>query len=141
MPQSRWSTPGALSSNIASTVLDSLANAATSAFMNYDNSIARDLYASVRIELGSIDPTDGGSITLRAFIAQGAEEPDATGSVGGGESYTQMLDVTSSAKTVIIPMIRLYPFPMRFQITNASGVTLAASGNECYIQPYNEQVV
>jgi hypothetical protein len=37
-------------------------------------------------------------------------------------------------------MVRLYPFPCRLQIVNNAGVSTAASGNELYVRPYNEDV-
>jgi len=37
-------------------------------------------------------------------------------------------------------MVRLYPFSLRFQIVNGAGVSFAASGNELYVTPYNEDV-
>jgi hypothetical protein len=37
-------------------------------------------------------------------------------------------------------MVRLYPFSMRFSIINNLGVTTAASGNELYVTPWNEDV-
>jgi hypothetical protein len=40
----------------------------------------------------------------------------------------------------MIPMVRLYPFSMRISVRNNSGVAFAASGNELYVRPYNEDV-
>jgi hypothetical protein len=37
-------------------------------------------------------------------------------------------------------MVRLYPYAMRFSLVNNAGVTLAASGNELYVRPWNEDV-
>src|SRR3954462_4793559 len=102
MSTAKWATPSAAGSNIASTTLDSLANGSTSAFVTHDNSSNLDLYGSILINLGSLTPGTGGSITLRVFSAQSADVPDATGSIGGGDTYTQMLTTSTGAKVVVI---------------------------------------
>ena len=140
MATAKWATPSAVGSNIASTTLDGLANGSTSSFVTHDNSSNLDLYASVRIDLGSITPATGGSITLRVFSAQGATAPDATGGVGGGDAYTQPLTTSAGAKVAIFPMVRLYPESLRLCVTNNAGVSLAASSNALYVRPYNESV-
>jgi hypothetical protein len=140
MATAKYATPSAQGSNIASTTLDSLANAGTSTFVTHDNSSNLDLYASVLVNLGSITPTTGGSITLRVFSAQSSDAPDATGSVGGGDAYTQPLTTSASAKVVVFPMVRLYPESLRLCITNNSGVTLAGSSNSIKVRPYCESV-
>lgn len=140
MATAKWSLPGAISSDIAGTSLNSLANGSTSAFVTYDNSGNLDLYASVRINLGSITPSTGGSITLRVFAAQDTTAPDNNGSVGGGDAYTVPLTTGASAKVVVIPMIRLYPESMRLCVTNNAGVSLASGSNNLYVRPFNESV-
>jgi hypothetical protein len=136
----KWATPSAVGSNIASTTLDSLANAGTSTFVEHDNSSNLDLYASVELDLGSITPTTGGSVTLRVFVSHGTSDPDATGSVGGGDAYTEPLTTSTGAKKVIFRMVRLYPSPCQLCVTNNSGVTLAGSSNTLKVRPYNESV-
>jgi hypothetical protein len=140
MATAKWATPGSVSSNLASTTLNSLANGSTSAFVTYDNSSALDLYAAVRITLGSFTPTTGGSITVRVYSVVDSTTPDDIGAVGGGETYTVPLTTSASAKNITIPMIRLYPHSMRIQITNNSGAALAASGHTLTVQPFNESV-
>lgn len=140
MATAKWATPSAQGANIAGTTLDSLANGSTSAFVTHDNSANLDLYGSILINLGSVTPGTGGSITLRVFSAQSADVPDATGSIGGGDTYTQMLTTSTGAKVVVIPMIRLYPESMRLCVTNNAGVALAASGNSIKVRPFNESV-
>jgi hypothetical protein len=142
MATAKWSTPSAQSADIASTTLNSLANTATSAFVTYDNSTNLDLYCNVEVDLGSITPATGGSITLCVFSTAnaGGSVPDATASVGGGDRYTAPLTSGASAKQVIFPMVRLYPFSLRMCIINNSGVALNASGNGIRVQPYNESV-
>src|SRR5215218_2826395 len=122
MATAKWATPSAVGSNILSTTADSLANGSTSAFVEHDNSTNLDLYASVELDLGSLTPTTGASITLRNFCSHGTSDPDNTGSVGGGDAYTQTLTTTTGAKKVIFPMVRLYPSPNQFCLTNNAGV-------------------
>lgn len=140
MATAKWATPSARGSNIAGTTLNSLGNGSTSAFITHDNSTNIDLYATVTVKLGSITPSTGGSITLRVYATDGTDTPDDTGSVGGGDAYTEPLTTSTGAKVAVFRMVRLYPFSMRLQVTNNSGATLASSGNEIYVRPYNESV-
>jgi hypothetical protein len=133
-----WATPEARSSNLAGTALNSLATGTASSLISYDNSTARNLYAAVTIKLGSITPATGGSVTLRVYAGDGTDVPDANG--GAFDSYVAALASGASAKVVTIPLVRLYPFPLRLQFVNSAGVTTAASGNELYVRPYNEDV-
>ncbi len=142
MATAKWATPSAQGSNIASTTLDSLANGSASSFITYDNSTNLDLYANVEIDLGSLTPATGGSITLCVFSTAGSgpSVPDNTATVGGGDRYTVPLTTSTGAKQVIIPMIRLYPRSMRLCVVNNAGVALAASGNALAVQPFNEDI-
>lgn len=137
MSVAKWTTPSTRSSNILSTVANSLANAGESAVVTYDNSANKDLYASVTIKLGSITPAAGGSISLRVTVNDGTDTSDKA----GGDLYTATLLSGASAKVVIIPMVRLYPLSLRLSVINNSGVALAASANELYVRPYNEDIV
>ena len=138
MAVAKWASPGSRSSNLAGTALNSLANGSASSLIAYDNSTARDLYAAVAVKLGSITPTTGGSITLRVYSGDGTDTPDLNG--GAFDSYVSGLTTTASAKVVTFPMVRIYPFSLRLQIVNNAGVSTAASGNELYVRPYNEDV-
>ena len=136
MAVAKWSTPSTRSSNLAGTTLNSVANGSESARVTYDNSTTRDLYGFVTIKLGSITPATGGSITLRVTASDGTDLGDAV----GGDLYTMPLTTGASAKIVNVPLVRLYPFSLRFSVINNSGVTFNASGNEIYVTPYNEDV-
>lgn len=140
MATAKWATPNAQGANLASTTLDSLANAATSAFVTMDNS-GGDLYAFVELVLGSITPAAGGSVTLRVFSTTGSGPtvPDASGSVGGGEAYTIPLTTGAGIKTSVV-RIQLPPGSLRVCVTNNAGVSLAASGNSLKFQTFNESV-
>jgi hypothetical protein len=137
MAVAKWSTISARSSNLAGATLDSLANGSESTRVTYDNSTARDLYGFVTVKLGSITPSTGGSITLRVTATDGTDLGDAA---VNGDLYVMALTSGGSAKIVNIPLVRLYPFSLRFSIVNNSGVALAASGNEIYVTDFNEDV-
>ena len=136
MAVAKWSTPSTRSSNLAGTTLNSVANGSESSRVTYDNSTTRDLYGFVTIKLGSITPATGGSITLRVTASDGTDLGDAV----GGDLYTMPLTTGASAKIVNVPLVRLYPFSLRFSIINNAGVALAASGNEIYVRAFNEDV-
>lgn len=136
MAIAKWATPSARSSNFAGTTLNSVANASESSVVTYDNSTSRDLYGTVTIKLGSITPSAGGSIALRVTLNDGTDTADKI----GGDLYTIPLTSGASAKVANIPMVRLYPFSLRFSVVNNSGVTFAASANELYVRPWNEDV-
>jgi hypothetical protein len=138
MSVAKWATPGTRSGNLAGTTFNSLANGSAGSAISYDNSTARDLYAAVTVKLGSLTPSPGGSITLRVYAEDGTDTPDLNG--GAFDTYTAALAAEASAKVVTFPMVRLYPFPCRLQIVNNAGVSTAASGNELYVRPYNEDV-
>lgn len=139
MAKATWSAPGTVSGNLNSGgQADGLATGSTSAFLTtYANGTNLDLYASVAVSLASITPTAGGSITLRVFSGQGSTAPDNTASVGGGDAYTQVLTTSASAKTVVFPLVRLYPQNCYFALTNSAGVTLG-TGNTVVVQPFDE---
>ena len=132
----KWATLGTRSADLAGTALNSLANGPAPSFISYDNSSNRDLYAIVTVKLGSLSPLTGGSITLRVYSGDGTDAPDLNG--GAFDSYTAALTSGQGAKVVTFPMVRLYPFLCRLQIVNNAGNNTAASGNEFYVRPYNE---
>ena len=138
MAVAKWSTPSTRSTNLAGTTFDARANGTAGSAINFDNSGNKDLYGIVTVKLGSLTPLTGGSITLRVYSGDGTDMPDLNG--GSFDTYVEGLTTTVSAKVVIFKMIRVYPFPLMFQIVNNAGVSTAASGNELYIRTYNEDV-
>jgi hypothetical protein len=136
MAIAKWTAAGTRSSDFAGTTLNSLTNGSESAVVTYNNSGNTNLYGAVTLKLGSISPSTGGSVTLRVTMSDGTDTSDKA----GGDLYTSALLSGSTAKVVIWPMVRIYPFSLRFSIINNSGVTFAASGNEIYVTPYNEDV-
>jgi hypothetical protein len=136
MAVAKWATPSTRSSNLASTTLNSIANGAETGAISYDNSTNLDLYGSVTIKLGSITPATGGSITLRVTLNDGTDTADRI----GGDLYVVPLISGASAKVAVINMVRLYPYSMRLSVINNAGVAFAASGNELYVRPWNEDI-
>lgn len=137
MSIAKWSALSTRSSNLASTTLNSLANAGESSRVTYDNATNRNLYSFVTVKLGSITPSAGGTITLRVTATDGTDLGDAG---VGGDLYTVALAPGASAKVISFPMVRLYPCSLRFSVLNNAGVAFAASGNEIYATDYNEDV-
>jgi hypothetical protein len=136
MAVAKWSSNSGRSSNILSSAADSLANGSESTVVTYDNISLRNLYAAATIKLGSFNSTTGGSVSLRLTLNDGTD----TSNKVGGDVYVVPLVPGSAAKVNIIPMVRLYPFSIRFSLVNNAGATLPASGNELYMIPYNEDV-
>ena len=136
MAVAKWAAPSTRSSNLAGTTLNSLANAGESAVVTYDNSTNRDLYGTVTVRLGSITPAAGGSITVRITLNDGTDTADRI----GGDLYVVPLTSGTSAKVAVINMVRLYPYSMRISVINNAGVAFAATGNEIYVRPFNEDI-
>ena len=136
MAVAKWAAPSTRSANLAGTTLNSLANAGESTAVTYDNSANRDLYGLVTIKLGSITPATGGSVAVRVTLNDGTDTADRA----GGDLYVVPLVAGAGAKVAVLNMVRLYPYSMRFSLVNNAGVALAASGNELYVRPWNEDV-
>jgi hypothetical protein len=137
MAIAKWATPSARSANLAGTALNSIATGSETATITYDNSTNKDLYGTVTIKLGSITPATAGSISLRVTLNDGTDTADKI----GGDLYTVPLTSGASAKVAIINMVRLYPYSLRLSVVNNSGVSTAATGNEFYVRPWNEEVL
>jgi hypothetical protein len=131
----KYSAPSALSSNIITTELNSLANGSESALITYDNSTDKELYAAVTILLGSLAAVAGGSLNFHVYMSDGTNVADKS---GGGDVYPMPILSGTSAKVIIIPMVRLYPFSLRFSVTNNAGVSFASSNNGIYLRTYSE---
>lgn len=140
MATAKWATPSSRSSDLAGSVLNvtgGIATGSESGTITYDNSTNKNLYGLITIKLASIDPSAGGSITLRVQLSDGTDTADGK---FGGDLYTTLVKDDSSAKVIMINMVRLYPFSMRFSVINNLGVTISATGNNFYVTPWNEDV-
>ena len=139
MAIAKWETPGTRTS-IDTTTLNGITTGAESANITYTtNSTAYNLYAAITVKLGApaASTSSGGSISLRVTVNDGANTADAK---TGGDIYSAVVLPNSLAKVVIFPMVRIYPFSLRFSVINNTGQTFAGSGNEVLITPYNEDV-
>jgi hypothetical protein len=136
MPAIQYTTPRARSSNILSTVANSLANGSESSTVTYDNSTNKDPYSILTLKLGSITPSTGGSVSIRITINDGTDTSDKI----GGRIVQFPLTSGTSAKCDI-QEANLPPFSLRLSVINNSGVTLAASGNELYVRSWSEEAV
>lgn len=136
MPVAKWNTPSTRSANFLSTVANSLANGSESSTVTYDNSSNLDLYGLLTLKLGSITPSTGGSVSIRITYNDGTDTSDKI----GGDIYVLPLTSGASAKVNIV-RVQIPPYSLRLSVVNNSGVTLAASGNELYLRPWNEQSV
>ena len=136
----KWTGLGSENS-IGGTALNSLVNGSTSAkmvFANSDASTGRNLHARVTVELGSITPSAGGSITIRWYNTRaGVGDEDIT---AGLDSYTMPLSSGASTKRFIFPNVRIYNGDGGFVLVNNAGVQLAGTGNSFIVQTYNEDV-
>lgn len=135
MAIAKWAAPGTRTSIAGTTLNTGITTGSESGVMTYDNSTDKNLYGAVTLKLGSITPSSGGSVTLRVTVVD-VDQADKA----GGDLYLSALLSGTGLKIVIWPMVRIYPFSLRFSIINNSGVTLATSGNELYVRPYNEEV-
>lgn len=136
MAVATYQTPAARSSNILSTVANSLANGSESSVVTFDNTTAKALYGAVAIKLGAFSSTTGGSMSLRITVNDGTDTADKV----AGDVYPFAITPGSSAKVAILPRVVLYPFSLRFSIVNNGGATTAASGNELYVRTYGEDI-
>jgi len=136
MAVAKWASPLTRSSNFAGSTLNNLVANNESTAVTYDNSANRSLYGAVTVKLGSIATSLGASISLRITMSDGTDVADKI----AGDVYTAQVTNATSAKIVIFPMVRLYPFSLRFSIVNTAGANFAASGNEMYVTAYNEDV-
>ncbi len=132
----RWSPLQTRTGNLLGALADGLPNGAESNTLTYDNSVNCDLYAFVTVKLGSIASVAGGSISVRITFSDGT---DVSNKVGGLLIPFPLLSGTSAK--IGIEKATLVPASLRLSIINNSGVSLAASGNELYLRPFNEDVL
>jgi hypothetical protein len=130
------------SSNIAGTALNGLTNGSLSAILaDIDNATNDDLYVSFWLELGSITPTAGGSVTIRLVRKRGSTYEDRTATIFSGEQMVKPLTTATGVKAVSFNFLRLPgPYVFGVELVNNSGVTLASSANALYYQTHNEAV-
>jgi hypothetical protein len=112
----------------------------------WDNTSTLWPEADFLLLLGSIVAPAGASVLLGLLwsIDGGTNFPDpqyASGQaavnipLGGTPTYTQAVLVSTSAKKIVFPSVKLRPGKAMFLIHNLTGVTLAASGNSLTMYP------
>lgn len=137
-----WTTPTTLNggASLVTTELDSLASGSESASFTVSNGSGRKLYAKVRVDLGSITPTNQ-AITLRLY-GPNADAPASSRStdVGLGSYYTATGTVNSSASAKVVEFMRvpIDPYNMKATIENSTGVALNAADNDVFVEVYSE---
>jgi hypothetical protein len=132
--------------NQLTTELNALANGAFSAVgPAYDNTANLDEYADADITLASLLPTTGGYLQLFLVVSVDGttyeDAPSATNPSGGRLLGTVGVNVTTSAKRLMIKRFEIPPFKFKFVLKNQAGVAFGATLNTVAITTYNEQGV
>ena len=120
--------------NVASTVLDTLANATLSAASTaLDNATNKDTHAVLEINLGSINPTTPAYLELYMIKAPDGTNYEVAPVIGGTDRNTLIATIPvpagAATKRVMTGLISLPPCPVKFYIGNQLNVTTASSGN------------
>ena len=124
----QWAAPSSAQSMLT-TELNSLANASVSSLGGeWDNTSTRYVQAAGEVYLGSLTPSNGGYVQVYLVAA-----PDGTnyGDTGLAANLVATIYPSSSAsaKRLIFENVPLGPYKYKCCLRNASGVTLASSGN------------
>jgi hypothetical protein len=132
--------------NVASTILDSLADAtlsaASTAISNQNN---LDTHALIEINLGSLNPT--GTPYLELYMTKAPdntnyeEAPVIAGTSRNTLIATLPVPTGTATKRVMTGLITIPPCPIRFYVGNQLNVTMAASGNTIDVYTANLQDV
>ena len=120
--------------NLASTILNSLADATLSAASTaLANQTNRDTHAIIEINLGSLNPTGSPYLELYMTKAPDGTNYEEAPVIGGADRNTLIATLPvptgSAAKRVMTGLITLPPCLVRFYVGNQTNVALAASGN------------
>jgi len=120
--------------NIASTILDSLADATLSAASTaIDNSSNLDTHAIIEINLGSLNPTGSPYLELYMVKAPDGTNYEEAPVIAGTNRNTLIATIPvptgSATKRVMTGLIAIPPCPIKFYVGNQLNVTMAASGN------------
>jgi len=120
--------------NLASTVLDTLANATLSAASTaLDNGTNKDTHAVIEINLGSLTPVTPGYLELYMIKAPDGTNYEEAPVIGGTDRNTLIATIPVPAgagtKRVMTGLISLPPCPVKFYVGNQLNVTTTASGN------------
>ena len=120
--------------NLASTILDSLADATLSAVSTaLDNATNKDTHAAIEINLGSLNPTGTPYLELYMVKAPDGTNYEEAPIIGGANRNTLIASIPvptgSATKRVTVWPVLLPPCPVKFYVGNQLNVTMAASAN------------
>ena len=120
--------------NLASTILDTLADATLSAASTaLDNGTNKDTHAVIEINLGSVTHVSPAYLELYMVKAPDATNYEEAPVIGGTDRNTLIATIPvpagASARRVMTGIITLPPCTIKFYVGNQCGVTLAASAN------------
>lgn len=120
--------------NLASTVLDSLADATLSAALTELNNASNlDTHVLIEVNLGSLNPTGSPYLELYMTKAPDGTNHEEAPVIAGTDRNTRIATIPvptgSATKRVMTGILLLPPFKVIFYIGNQTNVTLAASGN------------
>jgi len=135
MATAKWSAAVGETSNIAGTALDSKATGTTTFIADLDNTTLKSLYTSLWMDLGSITPGTGGSVTIQLRRKRSSTYAD-----NAMEQNTQSPSTGASAKAMEFALRIPGPHVYGIYWVNNLGVTSAGSGNALYQNDHNEEV-
>jgi hypothetical protein len=129
--------------------LNSKANASSSGLITFADftggtavvqSTARKLYARLTLDLASITPTAGASITARLIPRdpQGAWDADQIAS--NYDIGTLAVSTTTGVKRLVWRRFQLDPFDDKFELVFNLGTSTAASGNTLRLYVHSEEI-
>ena len=117
--------------SVLSTALNTLANLAqaTSATITPPTSPSRPLYLDLRINLASLTPSAGASLSVHILPAVDNGPTNFADPTGVTLAAVQPLNSGAAAKYAYLEGLRCPVVPFRIALVNNAGVPLAASGN------------
>ena len=138
-----WTSIG----NQLTTELNSLGIGGISAFSAaWDNTTTLYLWVAAIINLASLTPTAGAYLQLlmTESVDGGTTYEDAPSSTNPGWHMAQpsvAINVSTSAKVIRVPPIRVFGGKFKCALLNGAGVALAATGNTLALYGSNDQGV
>jgi hypothetical protein len=145
MATNRWAATWTSRGTVLTTELNTLGSGSYSALgTEIDNTSNLDLWAMLKVDLASLNPTTGAYVQL--FLVQcgdGTNYEDAPSSTNPGTHMAirpLLLATGASAKRVYSPGFKIPPGKWKFVCLGSAGVSFAASGNTVTLYTTNEAV-
>lgn len=129
--------------NLASTILDSLADATLSgASTELDNATNKDTHALIEINLGSLNPTGSPYLELYMVKAPYGLNYEEAPIIGGDNRNTAIATIPvptglATKRVMTSTLIQLPPCKIKFYVGNQLNVSMAASGNSIDVYTAN----